>query len=88
MCIRASAHTLPPAEDAAEAGGDVLELFALAPPHRPGEQGPCRYCQWVMLWAEALGVRTKVTFIDPKDKPAWFLEISPKGSMPVARHNG
>ena len=71
-----------------DGGGDVLELFALAPPHRPGVQGPCRYCQWVMLWAEALGVRTKVTFIDPKDKPAWFLEISPKGSMPVARHNG
>ena len=39
-----------------------------------------------MLWCAARGVQTKVTYIDPKDKPEWFLAISPKGSMPVARH--
>ena len=64
----------------------ALELFCLAPPGQPGTQGPCRYCQWVLLYAEAKNIRYTVQFIDPKAKPSWFMELSPKGSMPVARH--
>ena len=58
-------------------------------PGHPGVQGACRYCQWVLLWAESLQIKNyDVVFIDPKNKPAWFLEISPKGTAPVARHKG
>ena len=70
----------------ADRGSAEVELFGLAKPGEPGVQSACRFCHWVMLHLEARNVSYKATFIDPKDKPAWFLDMNPKGEMPVIRH--
>ena len=64
-----------------------LELFCMSLNGQEGAQAACRYCHWVMLYAVAKQVPTTVMFIDPKNKPAWFLAFSEKPSFPIARHN-
>ena len=43
----------------------------------------CPFVQWVITLLEAKNVLYEVKYISLKDKPQWFLDISPNGQVPV-----
>ena len=48
----------------------------------------CPYAQRTRMVLHEKGVAVEVTEIDLKNKPDWFLEVSPYGKVPVLRHQG
>jgi len=48
----------------------------------------CPYVQRALLVCREKGVQPEVTYIDLADKPAWFLEKSPRGKVPILEVDG
>ena len=48
----------------------------------------CPFAQRTRMALMEKGIDFELTEISLDDKPAWFLEISPYGKVPVIRHNG
>ncbi|MBL6931486.1 MAG: glutathione S-transferase family protein [Rhodospirillales bacterium] len=47
----------------------------------------CPYAQRTRMVLHEKGLKFDLVEIDLKDKPDWFLEVSPYGKVPVLRHN-
>lgn len=58
---------------------DRLELFT---------SNLCPFAMRVRLALAEKNVRATEVEIDLRNKPAWFLDISPQGKVPLLRHNG
>lgn len=48
----------------------------------------CPWVQRAVIMLRAKGVDFDVTYINLRDKPDWFLEISPRGKVPVLKVDG
>ena len=51
----------------------------------PDELGDCPFSQRVLLTLEEKHVQYNMKLINISDKPAWFLQISPEGKVPVLK---
>ncbi|KAL5202812.1 hypothetical protein ABZP36_013764 [Zizania latifolia] len=61
----------------------AVEVCVKAAVGHPDTLGDCPFSQRVLLTLEEKKVAYEMKLVDLKDKPEWFLKISPEGKVPV-----
>ncbi|CAI9111383.1 OLC1v1011600C2 [Oldenlandia corymbosa var. corymbosa] len=64
---------------------DPLEVCAKASVTTPNTLGDCPFTQRVLLTLEEKHLPYELKLVDLSNKPEWFLELSPKGLVPLIK---
>ncbi|KAL5076882.1 hypothetical protein RYX36_015866 [Vicia faba] len=78
--LRVSMSSVPPSEP--------LEIAVKASLTTPNKLGDCPFTQRVLLTLEEKHLPYETKLVDLRNKPEWFLEISPEGKVPVINIDG
>ncbi|KAK4482094.1 hypothetical protein RD792_011545 [Penstemon davidsonii] len=64
---------------------DPIEVCAKQSLTTPNKLGDCPFTQRVLLTLEEKHLPYELKLVDLKNKPEWFLEISPEGKVPIIK---
>nr|AFK45329.1 unknown [Medicago truncatula] len=78
--LKVSMSSAPPSEP--------LEVAVKASLTTPNKIGDCPFSQRVLLTLEEKHLPYEPKLVDLRNKPEWFLEISPEGKVPVINFDG
>ncbi|PNX75228.1 glutathione S-transferase chloroplastic-like, partial [Trifolium pratense] len=78
--LRVSMSSVPPSEP--------FEVAVKASLTTPNKLGDCPFTQRVLLTLEEKHLPYEQKLVDLRNKPEWFLEISPEGKVPVINIDG
>ncbi|KAK2441870.1 Glutathione S-transferase dhar3, chloroplastic [Trifolium repens] len=78
--LRVSMSSVPPSEP--------FEVAVKASLTTPNKLGDCPFTQRVLLTLEEKHLPYEQKLVDLRNKPEWFLEISPEGKVPVIKFDG
>uniref|UniRef100_A0A2P2IQF9 Dehydroascorbate reductase n=1 Tax=Rhizophora mucronata TaxID=61149 RepID=A0A2P2IQF9_RHIMU len=66
----------------------TVEVCVKAATGAPDHLGDCPFSQRVLLTLEEKKIPYQRNLVNTTVKPQWFLEISPEGKVPLAKHDG
>ncbi|KAG9458601.1 hypothetical protein H6P81_003109 [Aristolochia fimbriata] len=70
---------------AVSALAEPLEVCAKASVTTPGKLGDCPFTQRVLLTLEEKKLPYEMKLVDLRNKPEWFLKVSPEGKVPALK---